>query len=126
MFISYKGSFRRTGLSLFLNLQKDNEEWTEEDQLMYLQAKIDELILKDAEQDEESSESETEETEPIKEHEKAAEGEGVVNDVAVEPVNRQPKPTARPRKRRITNLEQIADNESQTKLTNFFRKVKLN
>ena len=107
-------------------MQKDNEEWTEEDQFLYLQAKMDEMILKDAEQDEESSESETEETEPTKEHEKAAEGEGVVNDDAVEPVNRQPKPTARPRKRRITKLEQIADNESQTKLTNFFRKVKLN
>ena len=45
----FEGSFHRTGLSLFKNLQKSEECWTEEDQMEYLQARMEELAMKESE-----------------------------------------------------------------------------
>ena len=53
MFIPFPGSFGKTGLSMFMNFDKDVTEWTEEDQLNYLKAKMDETTMKEQELNEE-------------------------------------------------------------------------
>ena len=53
MFIPFPGSFGKTGLSMFMNFDKDEIEWTEEDQLNYLKAKMDETTMKELELNEE-------------------------------------------------------------------------
>ena len=47
--IPIKGSFRRTGRDLFKNLQKAEEDWTDDDQIEYLETKLEELLLKESE-----------------------------------------------------------------------------
>ena len=39
---------------MFQNLEKDKEEWTEEDQMEYLSAKMDELIMKQCDENAET------------------------------------------------------------------------
>ena len=49
MNIRVEGSFQQTGLSLFKNLRKNEDHWTEEAQMEYLQARMEELAMKEAE-----------------------------------------------------------------------------
>ena len=63
MFIPFPGSFGKTGLSMFMNFDKDVTEWTEEDQLNYLKAKMDETTMKELELNEEIEGEEIEDEE---------------------------------------------------------------
>ena len=82
---------------MFKNLQKDEENWTEEDHLDYLQTKMEELALKESEVND----------------------KGVVQIAGEDSKEKSQEPTKQTEKQKKKRLNK---NEiSQTKLTKFFK-----